>query len=168
MTASADEPSLPPTQELLAERLRHLRKGRHEGHARRRATPVRRQALSAKDRATVLAKTAGRCHICGGEVVERWQADHVLAHAGGGQHAVDNYLPAHALCNNYRWDYGSEEFQWILKIGVWARRQMETNSALGEAMLGGFFDYDRRRHARRVPRKSPPQTTPSSSEPSNL
>jgi hypothetical protein len=47
-----------------------------------------------------------------------------------------------------------------LKIGVWAWRQMETNSALGEAVLRGFFDYDRKRHARGVPRK-PPQTTPS-------
>jgi hypothetical protein len=75
-------------------------------------------------------------------------------------------LAAHALCNNYRWDYGSEEFQWILKIGVWARRQMETNSALGKAMLRGFFEYDRRRHARRVPRK-PPQPAPSSSKKSN-
>jgi hypothetical protein len=127
---------------------------------------VRRQALSAKDRSAVLAKTAGRCHICGGEVIARWQADHVLAHAGGGQHAVDNYLAAHALCNNYRWDYGSEEFQWILKIGVWARGQMETNSPLGGALLRGFFEYDRKRHARRVPRKRP-QTSPSASTTSN-
>jgi hypothetical protein len=151
-----DEPSLPQTAALLAERLRHLRNERRDRHARRRVAPVRRQSLSAKDRATVLAKTAGRCHLCGGEVIDRWTADHVLAHAGGGQHAVDNYLPAHGLCNSYRWAYSPEEFQWVLKIGVWARRQMETDSALGQTMLGGFFDYDRRRHARRLPRRSPP------------
>jgi hypothetical protein len=149
-----DEPSLPANPELLAERLRHLRNERREGHTRRRAAPMRRQALSAKDRAIVLAKTASRCHVCGGKVVARWQADHVLAHAGGGQHAVDNYLPAHALCNNYRWDYNSEEFQWILKIGVWARRQMETRSGFGAALLRAFFDYDRRREARRRIRPS--------------
>jgi hypothetical protein len=115
-----DEPSLPPSPELLARRLRHLRNDRRDRHARRRAMPVRRQALSAQDRATVLAKTASRCHLCGGKVVERWTADHVLAHAGGGHHAVDNYLPAHGLCNGYRWAYSAEEFQWVMKIGVWA------------------------------------------------
>ena len=62
-----------------------------------------KQALTAKDRATILAKTVGRCHLCGGTVFERWTADHVLAHAGGGPHAVDNYLPAHGLCNGYKW-----------------------------------------------------------------
>ena len=98
----------------------------------------------------VLAKTAGRCHLCGGEVVERWTADHVLAPAGGGHHAVDNYLPAHALCNGYRWAYSPEEFQWVLKIGVWARLQMEKRAALGEAMRRGFFEYECRREARRV------------------
>jgi Domain of unknown function (DUF4440) len=115
-----------------------------------------------RGRATVLAKTAGRCHICGGEVFERWQADHVLAHAGGGQHAVDNYLPAHALCNGYRWAYSPEEFQWVLKIGVWARLQMERHSAFDEAMLRGFFDYDRRREARRVPVQPPPSSSKTS------
>jgi len=36
-----------------------------------------------------------------------------------------------------------------LKIGVWARLHMEKRTDLGEKMLSGFFDYDRRRHARR-------------------
>ena len=123
---------------------------------------MRRQSLSGKDRATVLAKTAGRCHLCGGVVVARWTADHVLAHAGGGHHAVDNYLPAHSLCNGYRWAYTPEEFQWVLKIGVWARRQMETNTALGEAMLGGFFDYDQKRERRRRVRPTTPSPAASS------
>ena len=68
----------------------------------------------------------------------------------GGPHAVDNYLPAHSLCNGYKWSYGAEEFQWVLKIGVWARLQMEKGSAVGDAMLQGFFDYECRRQARRV------------------
>src|SRR5262245_28044385 len=39
----------------------------------------------------ILEEMAGRCHICGRQV--RWQADHVLAHAGGGPHAIDQRLP---------------------------------------------------------------------------
>jgi len=145
-----DEPQLPQSADLLAGRLRDLRGERRARQRRRRALAARRQALTASDRATVREKTAGRCHICGGELVERWQADHVLSHADGGRHSVDNYLPAHSLCNNYRWDYTPEEFQWVLKIGVWARRQMEGKSEVGLEMLKGFFDYECRRQARRV------------------
>ena len=96
-----------------------------------------------------LEKTAHRCHICGGKIVSKWQADHVLAHSSGGDHSAENYLPAHVLCNNYRWDYGSEEFQWILKIVVWARTQMEQKTGCGNAILTGFAAHDSKRHDRR-------------------
>jgi hypothetical protein len=145
-----DEPSLPPSPELLAQRLRDLRPKRRQSHAQQ--AKAARRHLSAEDRATVLRKTAGLCHLCGGEVVRRWQADHVLAHAGGGKHDIDNYLAAHALCNKYRRHYSPEEFQWVLKIGVWARARMEKNSTLGEQMLRQFFEYDRKREGRRRPR----------------
>ncbi|MDZ7654258.1 MAG: HNH endonuclease signature motif containing protein [Burkholderiaceae bacterium] len=70
----------------------------------------------------MLAKTAGRCHVCGGPIEGlNWHADHVLAHSGGGAHSVDNYLAAHPICNNYRWDYLDEEFREILRLGVWLR-----------------------------------------------
>ena len=86
-----------------------------------------------------LEKLTGDATFCGGVVEEKWQADHVLSHNEGGRHSAENYLAAHKLCNNYRWDYSSEEFQWILKIGIWARRQMETSSSLGLEMVRRFF-----------------------------
>jgi hypothetical protein len=98
-----------------------------------------------------LGSTRKRCHICGGEIApdERWQADHVLAHSGGGAHATDNYLPAHALCNNYRWDYLPEEFQLILKLGVWVRTQVERGTSIGIAVGEAFVAHERHREARR-------------------
>jgi hypothetical protein len=81
-----------------------------------------------------------------------WQADHVLAHSSGGAHSRENYLAAHPLCNNYRWDYSAEEFQWVLKIGVWARHEMESGSRLGVDILRHFFEYERRREKRRKSR----------------
>jgi hypothetical protein len=68
----------------------------------------------------------------------------VLAYGGGGPHAPDNYLPAHRLCNNYRWDYLPEELQWILKMGVWARTLMQESSSkngLGRQMAESFLQY---------------------------
>jgi hypothetical protein len=82
-------------------------------------------------------------------VDERWQADHVLAHSSGGGAEVDNCLAAHTLCNNYRWDYLPEEFQLILKLGVWARTQIERNTILGEQIASAFVAYEKARRKRR-------------------
>ena len=133
---------------LVAE-LRVLRDRRLTVHAESRDARLRRTALSRQERQQVLATTASRCHVCGGAVDRTWQADHVLAHSGGGPHAVDNYLPAHELCNTYRWDYLPEEFQVILKLGVWARTQVVNETAAGKVIADGFTAHERRRLSRR-------------------
>jgi hypothetical protein len=158
------EVKCPPTLGKLLRRLRDLaarRKKRHERHrAEKRSKKggkkkLRRKTLRSAERSRVLAVTEKRCHICGGKITKRWQADHVLAFSSRGQNSLEIYLPAHALCNNYRWDYLSEEFQWILKMGVWARTLMKKSSAKGgsgrERGNGGFaremaqkfFNYER-------------------------
>lgn len=110
----------------------------------------RRIALTAAEREKVLAKTSGRCHICGGTVEgEKWQADHVTAHSAGGTHTIDNYLPAHTTCNNYRWDYLPDEFQYILKLGVWARTQVERGTPVGSDIASAFEAHETRRNKRR-------------------
>lgn len=114
-----------------------------------RATRPPRKALSRQQRQAILAKTGGRCHICGGAVSDPWQADHVLAHSGGGVHVADNYLPAHAICNNYRWDYTADEFQEILKLGVWIRLQVEHRTPLGLQAATQYLTHDTRRAGRR-------------------
>src|SRR5262245_47962453 len=137
-----DEPPRQNSPARLSARLRELRDQRRRGHVLRSQDPVRRRALSTSARSTILAKTEARCHICGGLIKNDWEADHVLAHAAGGTDAAENFLAAHALCNNYRWDYSPEEFQWALKIGIWARNLMEKESELGQRMLESFFAHD--------------------------
>lgn len=125
-----------------------LRAQRREG----KRTSIRqgRVALSAMQRRQILGKTGGRCHICGGTIEsEKWQADHVMAHSAGGVHKEDNYLPAHSLCNNYRWDYLPGEFQYILKLGVWARTQIERGTGVGNDISTAFSAHERRRLIRR-------------------
>jgi hypothetical protein len=112
--------------------------------------PPRRLSLNAGQRLAVLAKTAGRCHLCGGEITEsRFAADHVLAHAAGGMHSLDNYLPAHGLCNGCRWFYSAEEFQWILRMGIWARKHMEQQTPIGMKMLPIFVNHEKSVRKRR-------------------
>ena len=62
---------------------------------------------------------------------------------------VDNYLPAHRLCNNYRWDYLPEEHQLLMKIGVWCRKQIEEQTELGKRIGEGFLNHERQRINRR-------------------
>jgi len=67
---------------------------------------------------------------------------------------IDNYLTAHASCNNYRWDYTAAEFQIILKIGVWARTQIERQTATGKAMGREFSKAEAHRMRRSPPKES--------------
>jgi hypothetical protein len=128
-------------------RLHAIRKDRVKSS---RTTRPPRIALTRADRGKVLTKTGERCHVCGGTIdQDDWQADHVLAHSNGGLHSVSNYLPAHSICNNYRWHYGSEEFQWILKLGVWLRTQVEKGTPIGDVAGAKFVEHDRRRASRR-------------------
>jgi len=132
--------------------LNSLRKKREAVKMELKGEGKKRKILSDIERKNVLSKTGGRCHICGGEINDRWQADHVLAHSGGGEHSVNNYLPAHSICNNYRWDYLPEEIQLIMKIGVWARTQIENETKVGKVVAEGFSLHEKRRVARQVSR----------------
>jgi 5-methylcytosine-specific restriction endonuclease McrA len=132
----------PQSLEELVGRLRFL-------HHQRTLLPHSepRLSLPAAQRTIVLEKTDRRCHLCGGEVTEdNFVADHVLSHKAGGQHDLANYLPAHRLCNGKRWFYSPEEFQWILTIGVWARKQIEDQKRqIGKDMLRAFWNRPKRK-----------------------
>jgi hypothetical protein len=145
---------LPQTVEDFVRNLRKLRVQRND--AQKQAQRVPRKALTAEERMAILSKTGSRCHICGGEIVPNssWDADHVQRHGVGGGNKSDNYLAAHELCNTYRWDHLPEEMQWVLKIGVWARRQMESNSEFGRKMTNLFFENELRRQRRKKANKS--------------
>ncbi len=138
----------------FAAHLRGLHKDRRNAKREARLQNHKRRSLTPRERQSVFTKTGGRCHICGGVIDEDgpWDADHVLAHAQGGVHSVDNYLPAHSICNNYRWFYGPEEFQWILKLGVWLRTKIEGENNLALELAERFVRYEDIRESRRRPK----------------
>jgi len=140
---------VPADEQEYARLLAGLRNERRAIKAEEKLRKGRRQLLNEKQRLEILTKTAGRCHICGGLISGAWEADHVLSHSKGGGHSVDNYLPAHCTCNNYRWDYTSKEFQEIMKLGVWLRNQIEKNTSIGKMAAEKFIKHEVRRVARR-------------------
>ncbi len=118
-------------------------------HMKRKASkkPTKRVGrLTKNERLHILAKTDNKCHICGQDIsLTEFQADHVVSHIRGGIHRVDNYLPSCFICNNYRWHYLPEELQLILKIGVWAKTEIERESAIGISMASKFVAKENRR-----------------------
>jgi len=130
----------------FSKHLKELRCAREVRKEATRSTRPARQSLSPSERARIKAKTAGLCHICGGPINgSAWNADHVRAHSAGGTHRADNYLPAHPLCNKYRWDYSAEEFQLILKLGVWMRTKIELRKAFVGEAAAAFLAHERTR-----------------------
>ncbi len=129
--------------------VKQLRSGRENRKALTKARATRRRSPSSSQRKLILARTNSRCHICGGDIDGRWNADHVLAHSGGGEANAENFLPAHETCNNYRWDYLADEFRLILKLGVWTRTQVERETAIGRVIAERYLKDDVRRRRRR-------------------
>jgi 5-methylcytosine-specific restriction endonuclease McrA len=143
----------PDNSDQFSVYLKELRHNREEQKAEMKLSKRMRKSLSSEDREIVLQKTEGKCHICGGLIEGYWEADHVLAHSGGGEHSVDNYLPAHRTCNNYRWDYLPEEFIEILRLGVWLRTQIEKKTKVGKLAGDSFAKYEKWRLARRASKR---------------
>ncbi len=132
--------------------LADLRREREDTKDKHKTEGRTRLRLTAADRKHIFLKTDGRCHICGGLIENNWDADHVLSYSKGGEHSVDNYLPAHKTCNNYRWDYLPTEFQEIMKLGVWLRTQIEKQTEIGKNAAEEFVKYEKKRLARRKAR----------------
>lgn len=98
-------------------------------------TGAKRHSLTSTERAEVRAKTGGTCHVCGGRVGRRWQADHVVPHRAGGKHTLDNYLPICGECNRLRWFHAPEVIRLVMRLGVYAKNEIRNDTALGEALV---------------------------------
>jgi len=162
---------LPESDDALTERLRKLHNNRRteqERHKLEEKEQERRRHLSSDERKQVLGKTGGHCHLCGGdmnqtsegeleeevEVLPHFVVDHIVPVASGGQDSLNNLLAAHGLCNGCRWFYSPEEFQWILRMGVWARKQMEdARTEIGKQMRKPFRENEEEVRERRKKRQ---------------
>ena len=132
--------------EVLKKEINRLIKERES----KKSKALRTYALTKKDRYLIWDKTDGHCHICGREVdKDGYEADHVKNHSGGGSDLAENFLAACRTCNNYRWHYSPEEIQWILKLGVWAKTQIDHNNGIGKKIAEGFIKYEVSRENRR-------------------
>jgi 5-methylcytosine-specific restriction endonuclease McrA len=94
-----------------------------------------RKGVRSRDRHTIRAITGGRCHVCGGRVGRRWQADHVVAIKLGGDNGSKNFLPICKPCNRLRWHYSPRVLRMVLLIGVYAKDEILGDTRLGNQLL---------------------------------
>ena len=117
---------------------------------------ARKYSLSKSQKEEILKKTDSRCHICGCNLKKKkFECDHVKSFSSGGTNIVNNFLPACPLCNNYRWHYTSKEFQWIIKLGVWARTEVAHGSDLGIEIGVKFISKEKAREKKKTKKNSP-------------
>lgn len=141
---------VPQTAKRFSNYLSRLRDKRISITRENRKTRSSRSRLTSKQRENILTKTNSRCHICGGVINDKWQADHILSYSKGGEHSEVNYLAAHNTCNNYRWHYTPEEFQEIMKLGIWVQTQIIKKTDIGNKVADKFVKYELNRIRRRV------------------
>ena len=113
-----------------------------------------RARLSSADREKIFRKTGGTCHVCGGSLGERWQADHVVPHILGGQATLDNYLPICKECNRLRWFHSPDVIRLIMRLGVYAKNEIRNQTELGEQLLPLLLKRIHSNQNRRVSRKT--------------
>ena len=137
----------PKNPQAFAKHLRSLRARRRERTTAFRTLGRSRSALTSKQRIEILEKTGNRCHVCGIRIkrTEKWHADHVLPHSGGGGSTIDNYLPSCALCNRNRWHMLPEEVQAVLKLGVFVRNEIERGTSLGQGIAEQYVKKEQRK-----------------------
>ena len=115
-----------------------------------------RRSLSAQLRRQILAKTAGRCHVCGGDAGFGWQADHVIPHQHGGSCTADNALAICVECNRLRWSYQPDVLRAIIRLGVYAKREIRHDTPLGRQLVTLMAKRSQASSRRRVRRGAKP------------
>jgi 5-methylcytosine-specific restriction endonuclease McrA len=115
----------------------------------------REESLDSDARKRILAKTGGRCHVCGEPLGKEWSADHVQPRARGGEDAEANFLPACRTCNAARWHRRPRVIRRMLRLGVYLLSEVDRGSTLGNRVRDYYLDRRKHNKARREGRRSP-------------
>ncbi len=68
----------------------------------RRRARLLGQCVENVERRVVLKRANYKCEICGDPIVGRWEMDHIVQLAHGGEHSYANVRAAHISCNRKR------------------------------------------------------------------
>jgi hypothetical protein len=112
----------------------------------------RRKFWSRSQRATIHAKTGGRCYSCGlaMELTDDWWVEHIVPFSLGGTETMENLLPSCKLCNHLRLHHKAERFHLLLTVGDAMLREIDKDTVLGREVVAHL---EKREAKRRFGRK---------------
>lgn len=133
--------------QILSAELRRLN---HERHKLKRSISSQKFSHKAFEKKIIFDKTNGLCHICGNALSpEKYSITYSLLF-----NEQDQPLPACKSCKTFHDNYLSDEIKWIIKLGLWAKTQIEYETEIGQLLAEEFIDYEQfRENGRQNPRE---------------
>ena len=117
----------------------YFKKLKNDRNKKKKKQP-RRYRLFMSDKISILEKAGYKCHVCGGPVtLSNFHANHVAPHSSSANSRIDNFLPSCNVCNRARWFFDPEEIQWILKLGIFVKTEIEKKSVLGKEIAEKYI-----------------------------
>jgi len=100
------------------------------------------------EKVDIFNKTNGICHICGCELdIESFSITGSL----------ENGLPACKGCKMIYDNYMPSEIKWMLKIGLWAKTQVEYETDIGKEIATEIIEIEKDREGRKKEQREPLQ-----------
>ena len=104
------------------------------------------------EKAEIFNKTNGICHICGCELYfEKFS----ITCSAEKEKSVESCLPACKSCKMIYDNYLSSEIKWMLKIGLWAKTQIEYETDIGKEIATEIIEVEKDRENRKKEPREP-------------
>jgi len=141
MNEKGDLPYIDKKEVLFAE-LRRLHTVRNEKG--KKESPKFKKS----EKVDIFNKTNGICHICGCELdIESFSITGSL----------ENGLPACKSCKMIYDNYLPSEIKWMLKIGLWAKTQVEYETDIGKEIATEIIEIEKDKEGRKKEQREPLQ-----------
>lgn len=110
------------------------------------------KVLKKSEKEIVFNKTNGTCHICGCKLnLDKFSVTNSLKK----ENSVENCLPACQSCKRIYDNYLPSEIKWALKIGLWAKTQIEYETEIGKEIATEIIEQEKDRENKRKESRVP-------------
>ena len=110
-------------------------------------------SISKIEKTDIYNKTNGVCHICGINL----PISNFSITTSYNDNLEKNHLPACSTCKKAYDNYSADEIRWALKIGLWAKTQIEFETDLGKEISIQIIEEEKYRENRRKIKRDPLQ-----------
>jgi hypothetical protein len=135
-------------KEFLSAELRRLNELRSEKKNEKKKS----KTLKKSEKEEVFKKTKGLCHICG---IDLQEEKFSITNSFGKETSFETSLPACQSCKRIYDNYLPSEIKWILKIGLWAKTQIEYETEIGKDIAIEIVEQEKDREKRRKRQRKP-------------